>query len=295
MKWRLLVSKSRDYLTSVIRDARGALFRVLRDPAAVATLVLLVLPWVALIILRENLNPLDNFTKMTGVVLVFWFMSRSGAAPLPEIRQPRAESFFAFALIVLWIMWRTGICGQLFFFLPSDFKCYQNWEIEILPKVVEQVVFPILVLFLAGYHWRAQGLDLNLRAWWICLPMLLAFAGYGFYLHYAESLKYVQNIWEFFWGAGLPEEVLFRAILLTRLEAWWRNPAWALFGASAIFGLTHLPINYLVFTSRDWREAWLILLTFQMGFGAVLAFAYQRTRNVMPVAVLHALLDALRL
>ena len=69
--------------------------------------------------------------------------------------------------------------------------------------------------------------------------------------------------------------------------------AWALYGASVIFGLTHLPINYLVFTSRDWREAWLTLLTFQMGFGAVLAFAYQRTRNVMPVAVLHALLDAL--
>ncbi len=293
MKWRLLVSKSRDYLASVIRDTRGALLRVLRDPAAVATLVLLALPWVALIILRENLNPLDNFTKMTGVVLVFWFMSRSGAAPLPEIRQPRSESLFALALIVLWMMWRAGICGQLFFFLPSDFKCYQNWEIEILPKVIEQVVFPILVLFLAGYHWRAQGLDLNLRAWWICLPMLLAFVGYGFYLHYAEPLKYVQNIWEFFWGAGLPEEVLFRAILLTRLEAWWRNPAWALYGASVIFGLTHLPINYLVFTSRDWREAWLTLLTFQMGFGAVLAFAYQRTRNVMPVAVLHALLDAL--
>jgi membrane protease YdiL (CAAX protease family) len=289
----LPVSKSRDYIASVVRDARDAAFRVWRDPAAVATLILLSAPWVALTIIRENLNPLDNFVKMTGVVLVFWFMSRSGATPLPEIRQPRIESLFAFALIVLWVLWRVGICGQLFFFLPSDFKCYQNWEIEILPKVVEQVIFPILVLSLAGYRWRAQGLDLNRRAWWICSPILLAFVGYGIYSHYAEPLKYVQNIWEFFWGAGLPEEVLFRAILLTRLEAWWRNPAWALYGASAIFGLTHLPINYLVFTSRDWREAWLTLLTFQMGFGAVFAFAYQRTRNVLPIAVMHALLDSL--
>ena len=93
--------------------------------------------------------------------------------------------------------------------------------------------------------------------------------------------------------AGLPEEILFRALLMTRLEAWWRNAAWAVFGSSVIFGLTHLPIDYLVFNKDNMRESWITLLTFQMGMGAVFAFAYQRVRNIWPIAVLHAIIDAL--
>jgi membrane protease YdiL (CAAX protease family) len=125
------------------------------------------------------------------------------------------------------------------------------------------------------------------------LPALVVLLGYGVYQHLSDVPAYGRTVVEFFFGAGLPEEILFRVMLLTRLEAWWRNSAWALFGASVIFGLTHLPINYLVFTSRDWREAWMILLSFQMGFGAVFAFAYQRTRNVLPLAVVHALVNAM--
>jgi membrane protease YdiL (CAAX protease family) len=78
---------------------------------------------------------------------------------------------------------------------------------------------------------------------------------------------------------------------LTRLEAWWKDSAWALFGASVIFGLAHLPINFFVFTTRDPRETWLTLLTFQMGFGAAFCFAYQRIRNVYPIAVLHMMVN----
>jgi len=162
-----------------------------------------------------------------------------------------------------------------------------------LPKVIEQVIFPIGILMLAGYRLRDLGMHWSWRAWWISLPVIVATLGYGIYLHQKDLPKFAQSNLEFFFGAGLPEEVLFRAFLLTRLEAWWRNPAWALFGSAVIFGLTHLPINYLVFYHHNWRESWITLLTFQMGFGAVFAFAYQRTRNVLPLALVHALIDAL--
>ena len=69
----------------------------------------------------------------------------------------------------------------------------------------------------------------------------------------------------------------------------------AILGSSIIFGLTHLPINFFVFASRNWNEVWLTALTFQMGMGAVFAFAYARTRNVLPLAVVHALVDAVNL
>lgn len=282
----------RGYVVSIFRDARAALARVARDRAALAAIILLLLPWGSLIFLRPNTDWLWAFGEIACLIFLFWWMSRSGSAPLPTINRPRWEAIFAIALIVLWVAWRAGICGKWFPFLPAEFNCFKSWGFEVAPKVIEQVIFPIAVLCRAGYGLRAQGLALNWRAWWIALPIVLGTAVYGLYLHQNNPAQFAQDAGEFFLAAGLPEEVLFRAILLTRLEAWWRNPGWALFGSAAIFGLTHLPIDYLVFTSRDWRETWIMLLTFQMGFGVAFAFAYQRTRNIWPIALLHALVDA---
>ncbi|MCX7838862.1 MAG: CPBP family intramembrane metalloprotease [Anaerolineae bacterium] len=198
-----------------------------------------------------------------------------------------------FALIGIWIAWRIAICGKFLPFLPDNFVCFKNWTFEIVPKVIEQVIVPIIVLFVLGYRWRALGLDWNWRAWWISLPALLALTAFGVFTHWNALPRFGWQTVEYFFGAGLPEEVLFRALLLTRLEAWWRNGAWALLGSSIIFGLTHLPINFFVFTARDWNQVWITALTFQMGMGAVFAFAYQRTRNVLPLAVVHALVNAL--
>lgn len=283
----------RGYIGSVFRDARAALARVARDRAALVAIILLLLPWGSLIFLRTNAEWLWQLGGMIAVVFLFWWMSRSGSAALPEIQRPRLEFLLAAALVVFWIVWRIGICSKSFFFLPAGFNCLENTEFEEVPKNIALVVFPVIVLFAAGYGLRAQGIDLNLRAWWIALPALLATLGYAIYLHHTDLPKFAQSSVDYFFAAGLPEEVLFRAILLTRLEAWWRSSGWALLAASVVFGLTHLPIDYLLFTSHNWRETLITALTFQMGFGAAFAFAYQRTRNVWPIAILHALVDAL--
>lgn len=282
----------RAYVQSILSDARGSIARVAKDRAALAAIIVLIFPWWSLIWLRQNLDWLWSFGEIIVVGFAFWWMSRSGALPAPAVKHPRAETLFAVALIVAWMIWRAGICGKLFPFLPAEFVCYKNIAFEIVPKVAEMVVLPIIVLFILGYRWRALGIDWNWRAWWISLPIILAMAAYGAWTHQNDLPGFGQRIVEFFFAAGLPEEVVFRAILLTRLEAWWKNSAWALFGASVIFGLSHLPINYLIFTNRDWNEAWLTLLTFQTGFGAVFAFAYQRTRNVLPLALLHGFVNA---
>ncbi len=281
------------YSRQVWCDTRGSLQSIARDRAALVAIIVLLLPWFALVFIRDNPGWLWSFGEISVVMFVFWWMSRTGGASAPPIKYPRAETVFALALVALWMVWRTAICGKFLLFLPTDFNCFKSVEIEIVPKVIEQVIVPIVVLFALGYRWRAQGLAWSWRAWWISLPVLLGLTAYGVYLHQNALPAFARNAFEYFFAAGLPEEVLFRALLLTRLEAWWRSPAWALFGAAVIFGLTHLPINYLVFTQRDWREAWITALTFQMGFGAVFAFAYQRTRNVLPLAIIHALVDAL--
>jgi membrane protease YdiL (CAAX protease family) len=288
-------SRLRLYVSSVRADIGGAVGYVVRDRASLVAVILLILPWWTLVFLRKRPDWLWQFGEIVAVGLAFWWMSRSGGTPSLDVRHPRAESALALALVVLWMIWRAGICARWFWFLPVEFSCYKNGPFEIAPKVIEMVILPIAVLFAAGYHWREQGLDWIRRAWWIALPVLLVMFAYGAYSHWSDLTGYFKNIGEFFLAAGLPEEILFRALLLTRLEAWWRNPVWALLGSSVIFGLSHLPIDYLVFTSRNWNESWIMLLTFQTGFGAVFAFAYQRTRNVWPIAMMHALVDAMRI
>lgn len=283
----------RNYVRAVWRDVLAALGALARDRAALITLIVLILPWWALIFLRDDLNWLSAFASACGMALAYWYFSRSGGAPASEVKHPCAESLFVFALIGVWIAWRIAICGKFLPFLPDDFVCFKNWAFEIVPKVVEQVIVPVIVLWMLGYRWRALGLTWSWRAWWISLPTLLALIGYGVFTHWNQLPRFGWQTVEYFFGAGLPEEMLFRALLFTRLEAWWRNSAWALLGSSIIFGLTHLPINFFVFTSRDWNQVWITALTFQMGVGAALVFAYHRTRNVWPLAVVHALIDAL--
>jgi membrane protease YdiL (CAAX protease family) len=283
----------RNYVRSILHDVRATLYRVAQDRAALVAIILFVLPWWSLIFIRENTDWLWSFGEMVAVIFAYWWMSRSGAMAAPQVKHPRAEALFAIVLVALWMIWRVGICANLLPFLPANFSCFKNIEFEIAPKIVEQVIVPIAVLFVLGYRWRAQGIDINFRAWRISLLALLGVAAYGLYLHWNDLPSFGQRIVEYYFAAGLPEEILFRAVLLTRLEAWWKNSAWALFGASMIFGLSHLPIDYLVFTSRDWRETWITLLTFQLGMGVAFCFAYQRTRNIWHLAVIHALIDAL--
>lgn len=288
-----VVGWASNYARAVLRDCRAAIRSIARDRAALVTLIVLLLPWWSLLFLRDNFAWLGMFGGTVGLAALFWWMSRAGGLPAPKVKYPRAETLFAFALILIWIGWRIGICGQYLPFLPPNLICFKNLTFEIAPKVIEQVIAPALVLFALGYRWRAQGLDLNRRAVWIAAPALLGLLGYGVWTHWSALPKFGASLVEYFFAAGLPEEVLFRALLFTRLEAWWRNGAWALLGSSIIFGLTHLPINFFVFSSNNLNEAWLTALTFQMGMGAVFAFGYQRTRNVWTLAVAHALVDAL--
>ncbi len=285
----------RAYGVGLARDFFGALRRVARDRAALAAIILLLLPWFALVFIRAEPGWVESLGGMTLIVALFWFTSRSGAAPAPIVKRPRLEFLLALVLVILWVEYRAAMCGKFLPFLPPNFACYNNLELEVLPKLMVHVVVPVATLLVVGYGLRAQGLHWSWRAWWVALLPIGVYVALRFVMHPRDIAQFAEasrdNLVFHFFGAGLPEEVLFRAFLLTRLEAMTKNSGWALFAGSLIFGLAHLPIDYLVFTNRDWRETWLLLLTFQTGYGATFAFAYQRIRNVYPIAVLHALVN----
>jgi membrane protease YdiL (CAAX protease family) len=95
----------------------------------------------------------------------------------------------------------------------------------------------------------------------------------------------------YFFAAGLPEELLFRVFLQTRLEAIFHRSLWAVWTASFIFGLAHIPID-LHGSFAHWPDALLSAFTFQMSAGIALGYAYMRTRNLAPVSIIHMLIDS---
>lgn len=88
-------------------------------------------------------------------------------------------------------------------------------------------------------------------------------------------------------GAGLPEEFLYRAVIQTRLEAVLKSPVRAIIITSLLFGGVHLVAHE--------RDGILWQLTNAFGMKALLGFVfghlYYRTRSLWPGTLLHATLD----
>lgn len=100
--------------------------------------------------------------------------------------------------------------------------------------------------------------------------------------------------------AGLVEEFFFRALLLERLAAWLRAPGPALVITSLLFGLAHAPGLYLrpEMTGESLAEPSLL---FAVGYsvvvlsvaGLMFGVLWLRTRNLVLVALLHGVNDAI--
>ena len=79
--------------------------------------------------------------------------------------------------------------------------------------------------------------------------------------------------------AGVTEEIIFRGYLQTRLEQLLKNPYWAIFISSLIFGLVHFRYG----TIKNMVGPFVI--------GLVLATYYWRYRNIKVTITLHFLWD----
>ncbi len=86
-----------------------------------------------------------------------------------------------------------------------------------------------------------------------------------------------------YFAVALPEEVLFRGILLTLLQRSlpWRRPTAALLLSSGLFGLAH-------WKERDWRYVFLAGLA-----GVFYGRTFLATGSVIPAALTHGVVDFL--
>ena len=277
------------YLINTWQDIHALPIQLARDREALLVIILTLLPWCILIIREPNLEYVQQLGGFFTFIALYWLVRRRQLQKPVFVSRPNLEITVALGLVALWILYRIVEYWHLNK-LPSfgtNF-CSGSGDIVIL-KMAEMVVVPFLFLVVLKYPLDQMGISWNRSAWLIALVPITALIALG--LSHPPLGQFVTSSACFFFGAGLPEEFLFRVFLQTRLEAVLHRPLWALWLASFIFGLTHIPID-LHGSFAHWPDALLTAFTFQMSAGIALGYAYMRTRNLLPVSVIHMFIDS---
>jgi membrane protease YdiL (CAAX protease family) len=155
--------------------------------------------------------------------------------------------------------------------------------------MIEMFLVPVLFLLVLRYSSSRIGFTWDKFSWLAALVPIVVLIIYGLINHPLERFAISSAC--YFFGAGLPEEFLYRAFLQTRLEAVVRRPLWAVWFASFAFGLSHVPID-LGGSFLHWQDALLTAFTYQMTVGFALGYAYMRARSVLPLSLVHTFIDS---
>lgn len=281
-----LVMSMRSFLRNTWLDLRA----LVRNREVLIIAALLILPWIIQAVRTREWTVLQPLTWIFGFIAFFWLIGHRRSLPPLQLRRPRLELVFALALAGLWILYRVGEYWR-WYTVPTlglGNSCGPISETPI-PKMIEMFLVPVLFLLALKYSFKAMGFSFDKFSWLASLLPIIILIIYGLANHPLKQLAISSTC--FFFGAGLPEEFLYRAFIQTRLEAVLRRPLWAVWLAAFVFGLSHVPID-LAGSFVHWPDALLTAFTYQMTVGFALGYAYMRTRNVLPLSLVHTFIDA---
>ncbi len=278
------------YLGNIFFDAKNTTREFARNRSALIVANLLLLPWFAAIVSGRNTNPWNAFGIIFGIMFVYWFFSRRREMERVRVNRPIIESAIALALVLIWMLFRVGQYADVYELPHLVFFSVRDIFETIVPKMSEMVILPLAIWLSLRYRPRELGLRASWRDWMPALVPIAALIFFG--LQNNKPQEWWENLVYFYFAAGLPEEFLFRGLLQTRLEAFLKNPIWGLYLASFVFGASHLPINLSNASANNWLSAFESAFTFQLSIGFALGFAFQRARNVLPLTVIHTLINA---
>ena len=143
------------------------------------------------------------------------------------------------------------------------------------------VILPFLLISLIS--WKKSGYYNNMFHGKILFYLFLLYL--PIYLFGYKSLnEIIAEVPYYLFMAAIPEEVLFRGFLQSRLEKLFKNPVNAILLASLVFGLMHIPINIKMYGG-------LIGIATCIGnnaFGGLfIGYLFFRTRSVLTVIIFH--------
>jgi membrane protease YdiL (CAAX protease family) len=276
----------RNFTQDVRRDARA----FAQNRSALSVALLLLLPWFAVIVTGRNLYAWQLLAEIFGIMAAYWFFTRRREVETTRVRQPIIETAIALALVLIWMLFRIGQYTNLYALPEVNVANVRDVMDTVAPKLIEMVLIPLALWLALGYRPRELGLR-SLRWDWVppLIPMaVLMFVG----LQNHAPVEWWNRLVYFLFGAGVPEEFLFRGILQTRLVALVKNPSWGLYLAALVFGISHLPINLSNAQPDNWFSAFESAFTFQMSVGFALGYAYYRVRSLPPLMILHTLINS---
>lgn len=220
----------------------------------------------------------ELFTGLAVLILIFFLVSLAWNITHIPVLQPGMIHFIAYITKVTYY-----ICGNGPFYWARDYIA------NALAVIFIELV-PTLLLFGAfGYNPRGMGFRLGNAKLIIVLLSVTALAGlldlHGTAL-YSNTLPHtlILFIIQFFIN-GLPEELFYRGYLLPRFERILKNPVNALVLSALLFNASHIP-SYLA-NGSGWSGALLNVFSLICPTGLLYGYLYQRTRSIIPGALLH--------
>lgn len=243
---------------------------------------------------------------------VGWLTTLEVRAPAIAVRRPGLEVGLVLAFLAAYAVLFTG------FGLNAFHAAFPEGRGEALLlvafKLVVHVALPCLLLAAVGaaplalFTTKPRG-----RPFWLTLAVL----GPAILIVLAvisPSLKQIADLKlgpaslvlaagaSFVWmavEAGLCEEFLFRAVLQTRLAAALKSEAGAVVIGALVFALVHSPGLYTrghasdIGHSQNLIQVIAYTVAVLSPAGLFLGFMWARTRNLLLVVILHALVDVL--
>jgi membrane protease YdiL (CAAX protease family) len=236
--------------------------------------------------------------------------------PVAELRidRPRFERnlLLAYAIGYIGAAWGTA---RLILAWPAPLLgaadlTYQTWYVFLF-KIGGLLIVPALALRALGYRFRDLA---GPRPW---SPPTLAAAVIGYGLGLALNLGHVSHQRAALEGgdldfvplrvglgiilpllsAGIPEEVFFRGLLQTRLEA-WRGRILAILLSTSLFTAWHLPTRYFLATGVEGSAGDFGSVLLGTGVpvfivGLIFSLLWDRHRKLVPLIAAHWGVDTL--
>jgi membrane protease YdiL (CAAX protease family) len=241
-----------------------------------------------------------------------WLLTRGADAPAIEVKRPPLE---AGAFVIYLALYAVGFLGFGMSAARAALPAGREQELLVMGlKLGVHIVLPCLLLLALGVRLAPLfQAGLKGRKFWRTLIVMSALF-LGLMCFISPSLQHIANLHaapqvlavmaplSFVWiaiEAGLNEEFLFRAVLQTRLSALFRSPIAAICVTALLFGLAHAPGLYLRGGLDDDGASHnlLAVIAYTIGvlspMGLLFGLIYARTKSLLLVVLLHAMVDVL--
>jgi membrane protease YdiL (CAAX protease family) len=289
--------------TQTFAASRAVFRRLVRSPALWLFIVVYLVALILYIPVGGNgygLLVLLSFMLyyVLAAILVFRLTAGAPSAAWEEAAMaPRARLWVQLGVITLFLVLYAALTVAIF--SPESLPglgpfLVQNNELTILlafAGVPVVCLLPLVILRLLGVGFREMGLGRGYHAWRVAaigcsVPacLLVVFLALGHFTPLALGKEVIQVAL----FTAIPEEVLFRGVLMTRL-ARLLGAQWGIALAVGIFALIHLATDLHQYGSLP--LALVLMVLTQAAAGLLLITVFVRTRSLLSGVVLHTILD----